>query len=208
MTNDGEEVIGRVHSYSPHVLLTLTSTPETDSQSPALSSSIPASNPNYTKNTTFIAISASFVKSIQALDKDKPRAKISINEKFANRLNAPSYIPPESLGSNIRKGSRDIKKQEIEFKLLRMSNGKDMSNDGKKVLKYLGNILPIDSLSVDTAGNITFQDSAIKVLKPYKVSNVKVINGNDSNSEETQFEYIKKLVEKSWEKIEQTEKGG
>jgi hypothetical protein len=191
-------------------LITLISTTSVQSQIPSsLNESISDdNNATYTKDVTFIAINVSFVKSIQALEKDKPRGKICINEKFVGKINAPNYIPTDTLGSNIRKGSKEMTKQEIEFKLRKMSKLKDISDNGKKILKSLATILPINTISVDNNGNIAFQDSAIKIIKPYKALDVKVIGGDGSNAEEQHFNYIKSLVEKAWDKIEENQKGG
>lgn len=161
----------------------------------------------YNTNATFIAINTPFIESIEALEKDNLRGKLHINEKFAGNINAPVCIPIETLGNNIRKGSKAMTKQEIEFKLRRVTKNKRISDDGKKILRSLAAILPIDTIDVDDSGNITFQDSSIKIIKPYKGSDVKFV-GNDDDSSQQSVVYIKNLVEKAWDDLEQTEKGG
>lgn len=142
------------------------------------------------------------------MEKDRSHGKMNINEKFSSKINAPTFIPLDTLGSNIRKGSKDITKQEIEFKLRKMYKGKKISDEGKKILKSLAEIFPINTLSVDGSNNITFQEMDIKIIRPYKSSDVKVVGGNGDNYEQQQLTYIKKIVDKAWEKMEQNQKGG
>lgn len=201
----GENIYGRIHSYSPHTLLTVIATPPTSSPP---SSDMSSGDGKYTKNATFIAIKVQYVKSIQALEKDKPRGKAHTNEKFGSKINAPTFIPTDTLGSNIRRGSKEMTKQEIEFKLRRMTKGKKLTDEGKKVLRNLAAIFPIDTLSVDDSSNIMFQDSDIKIMKPYKSSDVKVIGGDGGANEQQQLAYIRKVVDREWEKMEQNQKGG
>lgn len=192
-----------MHSYSPHSLLTLIV-----SQPPSASNSDTQSDTKYNKSANFIAIKVQYIKSIQAMEKDRSHGKMNINEKFSSKINAPTFIPLDTLGSNIRKGSKDITKQEIEFKLRKMYKGKKISDEGKKILKSLAEIFPINTLSVDGSNNITFQEMDIKIIRPYKSSDVKVVGGNGDNYEQQQLTYIKKIVDKAWEKMEQNQKGG
>ena len=175
---------------------------------PSPSSDNASGDSKYTKNATFIAIKVQYVKNIQALEKDKPRGKAHPNEKFGLKINAPTFIPTETLGSNIRRGSKEMTKQEIEFKLRRMTKGNKLSDEGRKVLRNLAAIFPIDTLSVDDSNSITFRDSDIKIMKPYKSSDVKVIGGDGGPNEQQQLAYIRKVVDREWEKMEQTQKGG
>lgn len=207
-TIEGETIYGKINSYSPHSLITLIELPPPNPSS--TSSSLFDSNisDKYDNNATFIAIKAQYVKNIQALEKDKSREKSNINEKFCNKINAPTYIPTSILGNKLIKGSKEIKKQETEFKLRKLTNNKKISNEGKKLLKSLTSIFPIDTISIDESNNIVFIDSDIKIIKPYKSSDVKVIGGNGSSHEQQKLTYIKKNVDKAWEKMEQNEKGG
>ncbi|KAG0681709.1 hypothetical protein C6P42_003888 [Pichia californica] len=220
ITTSEETIYGTVHSYCPHSLITLIETPRNSSTSTSTSTSASASssalalssslNPNYSTNSTFIAINVQFVKSIHALEKDKPqsREKININDRFSNKIDAPTFIPTNTLGKTIIKGSKEITKQEIEFKLRRMIKNKKIPDEGKKVLRTLGSIFPIDSITIDESNNIKFLDSDIKIFKPYKSTDVKVIGGDGGIDEQHKLTYIKKTVDKAWEKIEQNKKGG
>lgn len=209
ITQHDQAIYGKIHSYSPRTLLTLIETPPNSksassrvSQSPS-----PSDDEKYDKNAKFTAINIQHIKSIHALEKNKYTEKIHINDTFANKINAPCYIPKESLGYKIRNGTRDTRKQELEFRLRLMAKDK-LSGEGLKLFRNLVNVIPIDTFSIDPSGDIKFEDSAICILKPYKPGDVKVINGDDTQREKEQYNYIKKQVSSAWEKIEKVEKGG
>lgn len=190
--------------------MTIVKIPQPDYKQSQAQQQFASADNSYTNDATFVTIKIGHIKSIEqyAEGKLKPREKKEINQKFAFKVNAPKYIPKDMLAMNIREGSTVITRQENEFKVRKMMKGKDMSQDGVKVLQFLATQIPIDTLAIDESSNITFKDNNIKIMKPYESSNVKIVDGGDSNQEKEQLAKIKKLVDKAWEKSEQTRKGG
>lgn len=203
-------VYGKVHSYLPHSLITVikSSSPSNNKHSAQAQQDFASADNTFTTDATVVSISVDFIANITLLSKLKPRDNRGINERFAAKVNAPHYIPTDSLAKNIRQGSKVITKQENEFKIRKLIKGRKISEEGVRMLHYLANNVPVDTISLDDAGNIKLADLHIKIMKPFKSTDVKVIDGDGTKQEEEHLANIKKVVDKAWEKIEQTRKGG
>lgn len=215
VTKENEVFYGQLHSYMPHTLLTLLVFPTKEA---LLESSV--SNHTNTRNSNFLSISPTFVQSVEAIEKEKLRKANNSNfedkrpmiEKFAEKINAPSYIPPETLGKNFRNpNNRVILNQQEKFKLAKL--GKPLHLDGRLILKHLSKIVNIDSIEIDDNNAILLKIHQIKIIKPYKTSDVKYIgneiiknNKNDKNS--GIINSIKQKVDDAWKELDERQKGG
>lgn len=211
-TVNDDVIYGVIHSHNSRKNITLIETPppnskNSSSSSPSSSrSQSPHNKIDLTNDVNFIAINEFFVKSIDTLSKPKHQQKLSINDTFANALNAPSEIPNDRIAETIRENGKIIQDQEKEFKLRKLSQ--HFSKNGALLLKNLSLTYPIDSIDYDDKKNIILKDTNIKIFKPYKADDAKIESGDGSNEEKEKLTTVKKIIEKTWEKIESTEKGG
>lgn len=201
---------GKVHSYLPHSVITIIKTPppSTNKQSAQAQHDFASADNTFTSDATVISICVDFIANIILVSKPKPRDNRDVNQKFAVKVNAPHHIPTDSLAKNIRQGSKVITKQENEFKIRKIVKGKKVSEEEMRILQHLSKSVPVDTISLDDSGNIKIADTHIKIMKPFKSSDVKIIDGDGTKQEEERLANIKKIVDKAWEKIEQTRKGG
>lgn len=208
-TKNDVVVYGKVHSYLPHSLITIIKTsPSHNKQSTQAQQDFASADNTYTHDATLISINVDHIANISSYGKPKQREDYEINKKFAMKVNAPHHIPTDLLAMNIRKGSKVITRQETEFKLRKIIKGKKVSDEGVKLLRHLAAHHPIDTILLDESGNIKFSDSDIKIMKPFKSTDVKIIDGKGTKQEEEHLNNTKNIIDKAWEKIEQTRKGG
>lgn len=223
ITANDDVYIGRIHSHNPRGTVTLIQTvsPPTKSVDNDRSQSSTA-----TQQINFVAINVDYVKSIRALDRTKPRWKSSVNERFSKFIGAPTRIPTETLGERIRKGSPAIKEQEFEFKFRKLT--RNISSEGKIILRRLIKELelPLEDIQIDLKNNIVFSKLSIKMFKPYKSTDVRIVASPDSavssssgtdvkaetpvdpTKQKETITAMEKSIDASWKKIEQTQKGG
>ncbi|VEU20435.1 DEKNAAC101240 [Brettanomyces naardenensis] len=200
VTNADESIQGIIHSYNPHSgVVSLVS-----------DDSAVSSGEGYSKNTEFRIVRASFIKSAQALNRQKTPlpSNVKVDEKFRNMYNKPATIPVSSIANNFRHGNpKAIQRQQLEFKRRRILGERKLSVEGEAVFNQLYNLLPEGDVTFDKDDSIVIFDNHLIVLKPYKSENCKILNGT-GEEEDQQLSYIRKVIKDIWDRLETERKGG